>query len=308
MPLTPARFRSPWNPFQNVGNSQPIASNPGGRLSPADVADSFGGGAAGAADFSYGAPLVSPAASGPDSSAVSAAAGAAAIATASGVPVGGSIVAPVSAGIVLPGPLRRDGVATPQLEQAIRAHEYGWNQSSETMFRRFDYSRRVVNRMKRRRRQWIPAAMPASGIRINPSGTMQITIATAAGSYAILAYRVPPGYAGFLNYASNEYAGAAFTEASGALVWYIEVQQWFYQGYGNIPFTLGSRQASLWNIAGGLPIRSNQYIVYGVTYTPGAGLTAGGYVICNLQGWIAPMKDMWGDDTREVSDGIRERR
>jgi hypothetical protein len=53
---------------------------------------------------------------------------------------------------------------------------------------------------------------------------------------------------------------------------------------------MGSRLTGLWNIAGGIPLLQNQYVYYVVTYDSTSTVAPGGYVICNLQGWIAPIR------------------
>jgi len=277
-------FRSPWNPINPPGPVPPQQNN--WRLSPADVSSIYGTASDSGVDTAGTAAAIAAAAA--TSSASSVVPGTSV--PVAGVPGGSAVVA----GVQIPGALRSDGRLTPSLDQAVLDHDFGWNAASQVMFQRFQAAQQIIARIRRKKPK-DPALMPAAGTRINPSGTLLISPGLASGIYAVLTYRVPPGYYGFINYASNEYTGGGFAEAAGALIWEIQVQGWFYPNYGTIPYTLGSRLNGWWNIAGGLPLLGNQYITYLVRYDTTVGVATGGYVICGLQGWISPL----GETARE---------
>lgn len=299
MPLMNASFNSPWNPFdwQETG-IPPVPTPPGGAgssygLTTYDVSgDPYAGYDAGGNPV---APATLPGSSmmpGDDGGAAVVAAAAASVTpaavAANAIGGAGTAVSPFLTGTILPPPLRSDGRMTPVLDQMAYDREFGWDRYSDLLFSRFEAGEELVKRIRRRKPR-DPAAMPIDGTRINPKGSLLIAPATASGVYTVLTYRVPAGYYGWINYASNEYTGSGFDEAGGGLIWEIQVQNWFYPGYGTIPYSLGSRLAGLWNIAGGLPLLSNQYISYVVRYDTSLGVAPGGRVICTLQGWITPM-------------------
>ena len=329
MPLIPGRFNSPWNPFDRPSWAPPRpASQPKGYgLTPADVSgDPYAGSDGSVADIVNSAAVTAAnsllpgnAAGIPASFTGVANVPGTVFAGAPGTPVvfrsdgqgnpalrndgrtipgsaPGTVLANglIVAGTPLPGALRSNGQMTPGLDDAVRDREYGWNAQSETLFRRYRQALKVIGHI-RQRKPPDPASMPASGIRINPNGSLLITPQLPSGVYPVLTYRVPAGYYGFINYASNEYTGGGFAEAAGALVWAIKIQGWYYPNYGTIPFSLGSRLSGLWNIAGGLPLLSNQNVVFSVIYNTVPGVASGGYVICTLQGWIAPV----GEQSRQ---------
>jgi len=141
-----------------------------------------------------------------------------------------------------------------------------------------------------------PSRMPDQGTRLNRLATLQITAPMLAALPATFPvpftqingpWRVPAGYFGWINYVACEFSGQGFNEGSGNLIFALGVQNYFYYGYGNITATLGSRTAGLWSIEGGLPLVANQYIQWYVTLNNPA-VQPGGYVICTIQGWIAP--------------------
>jgi hypothetical protein len=301
-------FNSPWNPFFPPARKQGGAPQP--LIGPSDVSSSGYGGGTGATALEQ-AEAQAAAASVALAGAFPSATGAGSLAPS---PASSGVLALpppglVSANVTLPAALRRSGgFNTPSLDRAATEYTYGWNDASQAMYIRFLAARRIVARMRTRRLP-DPARMPASGIRLNlggepGNGTLLITPDLVSGTYPVLTYRVPAGYYGFLTYATNEYTGAGFAEAAGALIWSIGVNQWFYPGYGQIPYTLGSRLTGLWNFAGGIPIESNQYITYSVAYNNALTLGTGGYVICTLQGWIAPIREKTRE-TQEVNHGAK---
>ena len=279
-------FNSPWNPFYPPARRIPAPPTP--LLRPSDVTGSGYVGAVTAPTSSSASTLAAASAAvagsiGPTGTSAAGNAAAPTLANDGGVAV---------ANLNLPPALQRYGRLTPTLDDAVQQYMYGWNPASQALYDRFTASEMVVAKVRSRRLP-DPAAMPADGIRLNQGGTMLIESMTQSGTYVVLDYRVPVGYYGFINFASNEYNGGGFLDGSGALIWSIQVNQWFYPGYGQIPYSLGSRYTGLWNIAGGLPLRANQYIQYLVAYdtTATPAITPGGYVICTIQGWIAPIRE-----------------
>jgi len=287
MPIMPGvPFNSPWNPIdppRPPAGPRPVSSFwPG--LTPIASADAFSDLASGVPGFSTAASAAGVAAppAGPD---VSPATQGKAQATAP------ALTAAQQAAVAhLPAPLRASGQLTPGLDELQRDHEYGWNAESELLYRRYQAFSKISQAIRAGRQLNKADLMPVDGIRLNESGSLAITVGFASGTYTVLTYRVPAGYYGWINYSSNEYTGTGFDEAGGALVWGIEIQDWWYHGYGAIDTTLGSRLFGLWNIAGGLPLASNQYVRFIVTYDSTIGVTPGGRVICTLQGWVAPQR------------------
>ena len=286
MPLIQSgRFNSPWNPFWPPGSESAAAvpgmpGMPGAATDQQDWGDLSSGYGSG---VSAGPELAPPFATAADA----AAAQDTAAQTAANAASGNVAVA----GVALPAALQQNGSLTPRLTDLLRDREYGWNAASERLFRRFERNL-AVSRHLGRRAPNTPTLMPPDAIRINEGGSFAIAADTPSGLYTVFTWRVPPGYYGWLNYASHEYTGGGFAEASGGLIWHIQVNDWFFPGYGAIRWSLGSRLAGLWNIANGLPLIGNQYISYLVDYDSTSTVVPGGSVICTIQGWRAPVRKM----------------
>jgi hypothetical protein len=183
----------------------------------------------------------------------------------------------------------------PDLTNLAWSHAHQSNQQYVTLYKDFVAAQKLIRQL-RKQADPDPSVMPIEGTRLNqgslPGQQLLVTpamIGALPSTFPVFTYRVPPGYRGYINYISCEYNGAGFLDGSGSLAFALGVQNYFYPGYGNILTSLGSRNAGLWSIDGGLPLLGNQYITWYVTLNNPA-VTPGGYVICTFQGWIAPTR------------------
>ena len=193
-----------------------------------------------------------------------------------------------------PAPLTNQRL-TPTLDALVKEHENVWSPETMALYKDFSDAQKVIRRL-RNRGEPEPSVMPNGGTRLNRMASLLVTPAMLGALPETFAvpfmqiggpWRVPAGYYGWINYVACEYSGQGFAEGSGNLLFSLGVQNYFYYGYGNIAATLGSRTSALWSINGGLPLISNQYIQWQATLNNPA-VTPGGYIICTIQGWIAP--------------------
>jgi len=184
---------------------------------------------------------------------------------------------------------------TPTLDSMVKDHENVWSPETMALYKDFVDAQKVIRQMRKNAAPE-PSRMPSEGTRLNRVATLLVTPAMLVALPTTFPvpftgingpWRVPAGYYGWINYVACEYSGGGFAEGSGNLVFSLGIQNYFYYGYGNIAVTLGSRTAGLWSIEGGLPLISNQYIQWFATLDNPA-VAPGGYIICTIQGWIAP--------------------
>lgn len=132
--------------------------------------------------------------------------------------------------------------------------------------------------------------MAALGEQFNVVASIECPAADGSDN-AIQTFTCPPGYEGALWGVAHGYVGMGYIEASGGVLWRIDINGRFPRGFNSIPLQLGSH-FGLWNLPGPIRFGANETITYTVNVPVGSPVAtgAGNYVFGVLAGYIWPSR------------------